>query len=118
MAAKKKITTNRSVTRSFLEVLNGNFLTRESAIKHLPFLLFLTLLVLSYIGNAHYAEKTLRESEKLKKNLKELRSAHITAKFDLMFKSRQSEVAKAVEDMGLKESTTPPKKISIAKGDV
>lgn len=104
-----------NVTRSFLEVLNGNFLTRESAIAHLPFLLFLTLLVLSYIGNSHYAEKTLRESEKLKMNLKELRSAHITAKFDLMFKSRQSEVANAVEGMGLKESTTPPRKISIIK---
>lgn len=117
MAKRKKISTKRNVSRSLLEVLNGDFLTRESAIKHLPFLLFLTLLVLSYIGNAHYAEKTLRESEKIKKNLKELRSAHITAKFDLMFKSRQSEVAKAVEDMGLKESITPPKKISIIKGE-
>ena len=85
MAEREKRIVKRNVTRSFLEVLNGNFLTRESARKHLPFLLFLTLLVQSYIGNAHYAEKTLRESEKLKMNLKELRSAHITAKFDLMF---------------------------------
>jgi len=115
MATKKKSPAKRNIARSFLEMLNGNFLTRESAIKHLPFLLFLTLLALTYIGNAHYAERTLRESEKLKKNLKELRSAHITAKFDLMFKSRQSEVAKAVEEMGLKESITPPQKISIKK---
>ncbi|PCH92074.1 MAG: hypothetical protein COB85_08560 [Bacteroidetes bacterium] len=118
MAANKKTGAKSGMTRSFLEVLNGNFLTRESAIKHLPFMLFLTLLVLSYIGNAHYAEKTLRESEKLKRNLKELRSAYITAKFDLMFKSRQSEIARAVENMGLKESITPPRKISIIKDDV
>jgi len=30
-----------------------------------------------------------------------------------MFKSRQSEVAKSVADMGLKEPVTPPKKIAV-----
>ncbi|MBL4754750.1 MAG: hypothetical protein JKY52_14295 [Flavobacteriales bacterium] len=103
----------RSIARGFLGILNGDFLTRENALQRLPYLFFLTFLVIGYIGNIHYAESTVREADVLMKELKELRSEYITTKFELMFKSRQSEVAKSVAHMGLKEPIIPPKKIAI-----
>ena len=109
--AKKK--SKRSIARGFLGILNGDFLTKENALQRLPYLLFLALLVIGYIGNIHYAESTVREADALTKELKELRSEYITTKFELMFKSRQSEVAKSVAHMGLEEPVTPPKKIAI-----
>ncbi len=105
--------TKRNLARSFIDVLNGNFLTRENAVQRLPFLFFLTLLMIFYIANTHYAEKTVREIDKLNRQLKEQGSEYITTKSDLMFKSKQSEVATAVEQMGIKESVVPPKKITI-----
>jgi hypothetical protein len=45
--------------------------------------------------------------------MKELRSEFISTKSDLMFVSRQSEVAKAAEKLGLKEPIAPPIKISV-----
>ena len=41
----------------------------------------------------------------------------MTAKSELMYKSKQSEVAKMVEEMGLKELTAPPYKIVVKQDD-
>ena len=49
----------------------------------------------------------------MKTELKEVRWNFMATKSDLMYKSKQTEVAKAVEGMGLKEITSPPKKIVI-----
>lgn len=96
-----------------MSILNGDFLTRDNALGRLPFIFFLTFLIIGYIGNTHYAESMVRETDKISKELKELRSEYITTKFELMFKSRQSEIAKSVADMGLEEPIEPPMKISI-----
>jgi len=111
--AKKKKKNKQSLARSFVTVLNGNFLTRENALERLPYLFFFAFLIMLYIGNNHYAEKTIRETDKLSRELKELRSEYITTKFELMFKSRQSEIAKTVAELGLKQSITPPRKIQV-----
>ena len=115
MAIRKNINRKNkwSLTRSFLGVLNGDFLNRKNALRSLPYILFITLLLIGYIGNTHYAESMVRETNVLTKELKELRSEYITTKFELMFKSRQSEIAKSVADMGLEEPLTPPKKIAV-----
>lgn len=103
------------VVRSVFDVFNGNILTNKSSIKQVPFLLFLTLVALLYIANGYFAERKIRQINKINNELKELRSEYITAKSKLMFVSKQSEVARMAETMGLtiKESTTPPNKIVV-----
>jgi hypothetical protein len=92
-------------------VFSGTFLTNEKTLKHLPFLLFLALIAILYIANGYYADDKIREVNKINNELKELRSEYISVKSDLMFVSKQSEVAKSVELMGLKEPVVPPMKI-------
>ena len=99
----------------FHNILDGTILTREKSIRMLPFVLYLTFLAILYIGNTYYAEKTVHEIEKIKVELKELRYEYITTKAELMFRSKQTEVAKSLEYSGLKESTKPPQKIYVGK---
>ena len=99
------------VTKSFIDVINGNFLATEGVVNSLPYIFFLTLIGLCYIGNGYYAEDTVRDINNMNNQLKELRSEYLTTKSELMFKSKQSEVASALEPMGIKESVVPPKKI-------
>jgi len=99
----------------FHNIIDGTILTRENSIKLLPFIFYLGFLAVLYIGNTYYAEKTVRDIEKIKTELKELRYEYIATKAELMYQSKQSEVAKNLEDIGLKESTTPPQKIYINK---
>ncbi len=104
------------VARGFLQVLDGTFLTKENFMKSLPFVFFLTGLAIVYIANSYYAERTIRDIQSINTELKELRSEFITTKSELMFRSKQSEVANSVADLGIEESRMPPKKIIIKKG--
>ena len=101
--------------RSMVNVLNGDFLTREGFVEYLPYILFCTALTLVYIANGYYAEGSVRDINRTGNELKELRSEYITTTSDLMFQSKQSEVIKILnsKEVGLEETVTPPKKIVI-----
>jgi hypothetical protein len=110
---KENISKQDVIAKRLLSVLDGSFLTRDNVVDNIPFLLFLFGLGIFYIGNSHLAEKSVIQTEKLNRELKELRSEFISTRSELMFVSKQSEVAKAVEPMGIYESVVPPKKIVI-----
>ena len=77
-------------------------------VKNIPFFLFLAVLAVVYIYNGHHADKTVRNINKVSRELKELQFEYKTLKSEVMFRSKQSELAKAVEPLGLKELTSPP----------
>ena len=85
----------------------------EKATDALPFVLFLALLGMIYIGNMHLAEKNIRDIDKIGKEVKELGWDFKTAKADLAYKSTLSEVAKRVDTLGIKESVQPPQKLKV-----
>ena len=84
------------------------WLNYQSIVKQIPFFLFLALLAVIYIYNGHYADNTIRNINRTAKEVKELQHEYKTVKSELMFRSKQSELVKAVEPLGLKELTTSP----------
>ena len=84
------------------------WLNYQSIVKQVPFFLFLALLAVIYIYNGHYADKTIRSINRTAKEVKELQWEYKTVKSDVMFRSKQSELARAVEPLGLKELTAAP----------
>ena len=93
----------REARREWLKIFSYRWITRN-----IPFFLFLAGLAVIYIYNGHYADKTIRSINKVSKELKELHHEYKTLKSEVMFRSKQSELAKAVEPLGLKELTSPP----------
>lgn len=77
-------------------------------IRNFPFFLFLSALAVVYIYNGHYADKTVRDINTVKKELDELNYEYKTLKSEVMFRSKQSELSAAVASYGLKELTAPP----------
>lgn len=92
-----------------------HYLKAQQVSKNLPFILYCSALVLLYIANAHKVEKRIRQINKIESEMKDLRSEYISLKSELMYLSKQSEVAKRVEVAGLKELRSAPKKIYIDK---
>ena len=101
------------LAKGLSSVFSGTFLSSDKTLKHLPFILFLALGAIFYIANGYYADDKIRQVNKISNQLKELRSEYISTKSDLMFASKQSEVAKSAESMGLKEPVVPPTKIEV-----
>lgn len=85
-----------------------SWLNYQRVVKQLPFFLFLTLLAVIYIYNGHYADKMLRQISKTTRQVRELQYEYKTLKSEVMFRSKESELVKAVEPLGLKELTEPP----------
>src|SRR5215204_2832627 len=94
-----------------------NYFEEGFPVKYLPKILFAMALGLIYISNTHYAEKTVRKINAIQADVEDLRADYTTLKADLMFSSKQSEVARKVTPYGLQESLTPPHKIVVEKGE-
>lgn len=115
-AALKPVRKPRKATRRVQEFLGGDYLSKEWVVGNLPFLLFVSVLAMFYIGNTYYTEKTYKDIERTKNELKELRYQYINTLSELMFQSRQTEIVKKAETYGLKESILPPYKILYGGG--
>ncbi|MBI3481656.1 MAG: hypothetical protein HY015_01530 [Bacteroidetes bacterium] len=84
-------------------------------VQHLPKILFVVFLGLLYISNTHYADKSTRTIERMESEVDDLRADFTTLKADVMFASKQSEVARRVKTLGLEESLRPPFKVVVEK---
>lgn len=101
--------------KTFKDYLTLDF-SAEAILKNLPFVLFLGFIGLIYIMNAHYSEKKLWQIQQYKKEIEKLDWEYTSIKSDLMYQTKQSEVAKAVKDIGLKNAKgSHPKRIIIPK---
>jgi hypothetical protein len=81
-------------------------------VKNIPFYLFASALAIIYIANGHYADKTIRKINSTSKHLKEMEYEFKTVKRDVIFRSKGSELAKAVAPLGLKELMIPPVRLN------
>ncbi len=83
--------------------------------KNLPFVAFLVLLTLIYISNRHLAERTVRQIDRLGREVKELSWDYKSLSAELMKLTTQTEIAKRADTLGLKERTEPPIKLEVLK---
>ncbi|MBY0476678.1 MAG: hypothetical protein K2Q24_03465 [Chitinophagaceae bacterium] len=84
------------------------WLNYQWIVKNVPYFLFLSVLAVLYIANGHYADNTIRNINKTTRQLKEQEYEYKTLNGKLMFQNRLSEVAKTVEQIGLKENIQQP----------
>jgi hypothetical protein len=97
----------------FTQLFTKRFITSEKATNALPFVLYVALLGMIYIGNMHLAEKNIRDIDDLTKEVKERSWDFKTTKADMAFKSTLTEVAKRADTLGVRQSIEPPKKINV-----
>ena len=102
-------------SRSFVRFMNmfGIF-NRNQIVHSMPFILFVTVLIIGYIANSYYAERIIRDIDKTKNDLKENRAQYISTLSRLMYQSNQSEVARSLKLYEVNESTEPPVKIIVS----
>ena len=77
-------------------------------VKNIPYFLFLSVLAVLYIYNGHYSDNTVKDINRTSKELKELQYEYKSLKSEVMFRSKQSELVKAVAPLNLKELVQPP----------
>ncbi|WP_420150914.1 FtsL-like putative cell division protein [Spirosoma sp.] len=85
-------------------------------IRHIDRILWVTFLLILYIGLNHNAERLVRRIQRMTTQVDELRSQFTVLQADFSRSGKQSEISKRVAALGLADSQTPPHKI-VVKSD-
>ena len=101
------MTTKKDSSNTLSSILKGEFITEKSNAKLIPFLLMIVALGLINIRSSFHAEKLLKQSIALEKEIADLRLTSITTKSELVSMYRRSVIEILVEDQGLKTALTP-----------
>ena len=91
----------------------GGFFSYRWITKNIPFFLFLAVLAVLYIANGHMSDNRIRKINETGRRLKDLQYEYKTLKSEMMFKSRESEMVKAAQPLGLIMDTVAPFKIKL-----
>lgn len=112
---EKKEHTSKNNINFIRSIIDGTYLSKEIILKNIWFIVFLFFLALIYIVNRNHAEKLVRETIKLQKEVDELKSEQLSVTSTLMRLSQQSEVESLMvrHNLDLKSSDIPPYKIII-----
>ena len=91
----------------------GDLFSYDWIIKNIPFFLFLAVLAVFYIANGHMSDNRIRKINDTGRRLKDLQYEYKTLKSEMMFKSRESEMVKAAQPMGLVIDSSSPYRIKL-----
>ena len=105
------------VKKSIYDVLKGSFLTDESAFKNWKMILFVVVLLLIMISNAHSADKKVLKISELNKLKRELRAEYIDTRTTLVRMKMESNIREKAKKMGLEPAQTPPQRIKVISKD-
>ena len=101
------------VKKSLYSVLRGTFLISDDAFKNWRFILFLSALAVIMIASSHSADRKVHEIAAINEEVKELRSAFVEGRSQLMRLKMESNIQKQLLVKGIKPSEIPPKKVKV-----
>lgn len=96
-------------------LLKAKYLVDEGSMKNWGFIVFLVMIAMLMIANAHNYEQKIHRIEELKNQVKVLRSEFVDRRSELMELKMESTVARKMEQRGIYPSSVPPKKIKVVK---
>lgn len=102
-------------TSLFVQILNGDILSREFIVANLNFIFFVILLLLLVIAKGYYGKQLVTDIAKEQRELDELTSDFVEAKARLEENTRRIKLVKELESTGLKETENPTKVIKVKK---
>jgi len=118
---KKKAKKSKSSTKekkanrpsAFVQILNGDFLTKEFILNNLNFIFFLILLLIITVGKGYYGKQLSTNVSKTQKELDQTISEYFDSKARLEESTQRAILIKKLQNSGLKETTNPTKVIRI-----
>lgn len=117
---KKEKTTKKRKSKSnkpnaFVQILNGDFLTKEFMLNNLNFIFFVMFLLLLIVGKGYYGKQLSNDVLSTQKQLDDITSDYFESKAQLEETTRRTELVERLKSTGLKETVNPTKVIRIEK---
>ena len=102
---------------AFVQILNGDFLTKEFMLGNLSFIFFVMFLLLLTVSKGYYGKRLSDDVNETQLELNELTSDHFEAKTRLEEETQRVKLVDELAPQGLKETVNPTKVIRVKKKD-
>lgn len=115
-ARKKKATPQKPKSNrpnAFVQILNGDFLTKEFMLNNLNFIFFVIFLLILMVAKGYYGKQLAADVVKTQRELDEITADYFSAKAKLEEDTRRMKLVEELEPLGLKETVNPTKVIRI-----
>jgi len=114
---KKKTSSSKRGPSAFVQILNGDFLSKDFIVSNLNFIFFLILLLLLIVGKGYYGKRLGDQIVSNQKEIDQLTTDYVESKAKLQETTQRSRLVKELETTGLKETEIPTKVIKIKKAE-
>ncbi len=115
--AKKKVGGKKKRPNALIQILNGDFLTKEFMLNNLNFIFFVIFLLLILVGKGYYGKQLSKDADNAQIELNELSANYIEMKAKLEEETRRYKLIDKLSSKGLNETVNPTKVIRIRKED-
>jgi hypothetical protein len=111
----KKVVKKSGRSKAVVQILNGDFFSREFVIENLGFIFYIMLLLLLIVGKGYYVKQLSDEIVATDKSLDETVSDYVEMKVKFEENNMRGNLLEELDGTGLVESIEPPKVIRIKK---
>lgn len=98
---------------AFIQILNGDFLSKGFILANLPFIFFLMFLLILNVGKSYYGKQLSHRLIETQEELNELTGEYFETKARLEEQTNRSILLHRLERRNVKETTIPTKVIRI-----
>lgn len=102
---------------AFMQILNGEFLTKDFFLSNLSYIFFIMGLLLIIVSKGYYGKQLIDETNKTQRELDQKAAEYIEAKSRLEFVTRRYKLVEKLKSRDLQESQNTKKVIRLKKTD-
>lgn len=110
-AKSKKVAPSKP--NALVQILNGDFLSKEFILNNLNFIFFVILLLLLVVAKGYYGKQLSADVQNTQKELDVITAEYFEAKAKLEEDTRRHVLVEKLQSSGLKETVNPTKVIRI-----
>jgi hypothetical protein len=118
--SESKMSSKKSTVKkpnAFMQILNGEFLTKEFFLSNLSYIFFIMGLLLIIVSKGYYGKQLIDETNKTQQELDQKAAEYIEAKSRLEFVTRRYKLVEKLKSRDLQESQNTKKVIRLKKTD-
>lgn len=118
--SENKTSSKKSTSKkpnAFMQILNGEFLTKDFFLGNLEYIFFIMGLLLVIVSKGYYGKQLVDETNKTQRELDQKAAEYIEAKSKLEFVTRRYKLVEKLKSRDLQESQNTKKVIRLKKSD-
>ncbi len=118
--SENKTSSKKSTSKkpnAFMQILNGEFLTKDFFLSNLEYIFFIMGLLLVIVSKGYYGKQLVDETNKTQRELDQKAAEYIEAKSKLEFVTRRYKLVEKLKSRDLQESQNTKKVIRLKKSD-